>query len=266
MNAFEIQKHLGQHPWADRLLVYEEISSTNTLLKTLGQQGAPCGTVIVADHQSAGRGRMGRSFLSPRGTGVYLSALIRPQAAPSQIMHLTCAAAVAMCDAVEAATGIRPGIKWTNDLVIGKQKLGGILTELSLDPQTQQVDYAVIGVGINCTQQPHDFDITIQNMATSLHIATGKAIDRNRLTAEIIRSTHRLNAELLSKKAQVIKQYELDCVTIGQQIQVVQGSHIRYGNAIGIDDDGGLIVSYTDGETRTVTSGEVSIRGMYGYV
>ena len=110
-----IQSHLGDSRW--QVQIFEEVTSTNTLLKELGRQGAPAGTVLVADRQTGGRGRLGRTFLSPGGVGIYLSALIRPDCAPTELMHLTCAAAAAMCDAVEDATGLRPGIKWTNDLV-----------------------------------------------------------------------------------------------------------------------------------------------------
>lgn len=265
MDKAVITGYLGAHPWADSILIYDEVSSTNTLLKSLGRQGVPDGTVLIADRQSAGRGRMGRSFLSPGGVGIYLSALIRPKAAPNQIMHLTCAVAVAMCDAIEAAAGIRPGIKWTNDLVIGKQKLGGILTELAIDPQTKNVDYAVIGIGINCCQQTGDFDPSIRDMATSLRLSTGNAIDRNLLCAEMIRSLHDMSKVLINEKEDILRKYTRDCVTIGQDIQVIRGDTIRHGRALGIDSNGGLIVMLESGETETVSSGEVSVRGMYGY-
>lgn len=266
MDRAHIAQYLGLHPWADKILVYDEVGSTNTLLKSLGQQGAPHGTVVIADHQTAGRGRLGRRFQSPGGVGIYLSALIRLQCVPSQIMHLTCAVAVAMCDAVEAACGIRPGIKWINDLVIGTKKLGGILTELTLDPVTQQVDSAIIGIGINCRQLEEDFDPSIRHLATSLRLATRKDVDSSRLAGEMIRSLHRMSQELLTQKDATMTRYNRDCITIGKQIQVIRGESIRPGQALGIDSDGGLIVSYSDGTCETVSSGEVSVRGMYGYV
>lgn len=266
MNHESIVAHLNGHPWAENTLFYDEVGSTNTLLKSLGQQGAPHGTVIIANHQTAGRGRMGRSFLSPVGAGVYLSALIRPEAAPAQIMHLTCAAAVAMCDAVQAAAGIRPKVKWINDLVVGKQKLGGILTELAIDPQSKNVDFAIVGIGINCNQEYRDFEASIQDMATSLRLATGKVIDRGLLCAEMIRALERMSTTLLTDKGALMRQYAEDCITIGRKIQVLGGDSIRYGTAVGIDGDGGLIVTLESGETETVSSGEVSVRGMYGYI
>lgn len=266
MNRASILSHLGVHPWAEQLQFLEETSSTNTLLKSMGHQGAPHGTVLIADRQTAGRGRLGRSFLSPGGVGLYYSALIRPNCPPTELMHLTCAVAVAVCDAVQAACGIRPQIKWTNDLVLGRKKLAGILTELSLDPQTQLVDYAVIGVGINCNQRCDDFDPSIRDLATSLSIALGAPIDRSRLASELIRATEHLSASLLTDRGSMMDRYRRDCVTLGQEIQVIRGGAIRSGKALDIDPEGGLLVRYENGELETVTSGEVSVRGMYGYV
>ena len=129
----KILSHLpAECPWRDTLHWYSRTDSTNTQAKKLAKQGAPQGTVLVAGNQSAGRGRMGRSFQSPDGQGVYLSVILRPNCAPAELMHLTCAVGVAMINAVETVCSIRPQLKWINDLVIGSKKLGGILTELSL--------------------------------------------------------------------------------------------------------------------------------------
>ena len=143
-------------PWQDSLLWYGCIDSTNTRARELARQGAAHGTVLIADRQTGGRGRLGRSFHSPAGKGIYMSVILRPCCKPEKIMHLTCAAAVAMCDVVEDAAGFRPGIKWTNDLVFGQRKIAGVLTELGFD-KTGNVDYAVVGIGINCCQQEGDF-------------------------------------------------------------------------------------------------------------
>ena len=119
----QIIKNLREScPWQDSLLWFDSIDSTNTRARELARQGAAHGTVLIADHQTGGRGRLGRSFHSPSGVGIYMSVILRPHCKPQEIMHLTCAAAVAMCDAVENAAGLRPGIKWTNDLVCGHKK------------------------------------------------------------------------------------------------------------------------------------------------
>ena len=139
-----ILQHLSpDYPWADKFHYVPETGSTNDDLKALAKEGAPNGTVLMAGSQTGGHGRLGRSFHSPEGSGIYMSLLIRPNCAPTELMHLTCAAAAAMCDAVEDAAGLRPGIKWTNDLVHGKRKLGGILTELGLGPGGS-LEYAII--------------------------------------------------------------------------------------------------------------------------
>ena len=117
------------HPWGQSLYWFGSIGSTNAYAKTLAAQGAPAGTVVIADRQDAGRGRLGRTFQSPAGSGIYMSVILRPGCAPTALMHLTCAVALAVCDAVEKAFSFRPGIKWINDLVVEGRKLGGILTE-----------------------------------------------------------------------------------------------------------------------------------------
>ena len=252
-------------PWKDCILYFDTIDSTNTKAKQLASQGAPHGTVLIADSQTGGRGRLGRSFHSPPGSGIYLSVILRPQCHAGQLMHLTCATGVAMCDAVEAACGTRPCIKWTNDLVFGKRKLGGILTELSLDTKGN-TSYAVVGIGINCTQMESDFPEDICSIATSLQAQTGDSIDRSRVIAAMLVSLEEMSRKLLHQKVQIMDQYRTDCITVGQEISVVAGDQIRHGTAISVDDEGALVVHFSDGHTEAVNSGEVSVRGMYGYI
>ena len=253
------------YPWKDYISYFPTISSTNDRLKLLAKQGAPHGTVVLAGHQSAGHGRMGRSFHSPEGMGIYLSLLLRPDCIPGDLMHLTCAAAVAMCDAVEKAAGIRPGIKWTNDLVIGRRKLGGILTELGFTPQGA-VEYAIIGIGINCRQQETDFPDEIQKIACSLNMVCRAEVSPTRLAAAMLESLAQMDAQLLTEKAVILDAYRSDCITVGKAVSAVRGDSIRYGVARDIDSDGALIVAFDDGTVEAVNAGEVSIRGMYGYI
>lgn len=255
-----------EHPWQNSVLYFDSIDSTNSHAKVLAQAGAPHGTVLIADHQTGGRGRMGRSFSSPAGSGIYMTVILRPDCLPEALMHLTCATAVAVCDATEDAAGFRPGIKWTNDLVSGGKKLGGILTELSIDFATGKVQYAIIGVGINCSQQTPDFPPEIRDMAASLTMVTGKPVDRAKMAAAMILRLSQMSDILLTDKAGLMASYEKDCITVGQEIVLLRGEERSYGKAIGIDSEGGLIVVFRDGTTKTVTSGEVSVRGMYGYV
>ena len=262
----EVLACLGDSPWRDRVRVLDTVESTNNLCKTLAAQGAPDGTVILADHQTGGRGRMGRSFFSPPGMGVYLSVILRPDTAPQNLLHLTCAFAAAMCDAVERACGLRPEIKWTNDLIHGGRKLSGILTELSIEAESGRVQYAVLGIGVNCGQKPGDFPPEVADKAGSLSMAVGGPVDRNRLAAEMIRSSEELSRTLLTEKACWMEKYRRDCMTIGKDVEVLRFDAMEKGRALDVDENGGLVVRYPDGREETVSSGEVSVRGLYGYV
>lgn len=252
-------------PWRDTLYWYDTIDSTNTRAKALAKEGAPAGTVLIAGNQTGGRGRLGRSFSSPEGMGVYLSVILRPGCKAEQMMHLTCAAAVAACKAVEKASGIVPGIKWINDLVCGKEKLGGILTEMSVST-TGLVDWAVVGIGINCCQKKEDFPPELQNIATSLLLQTGKSCSPALLAAHLTETLYETDLLLLSQKHRLMDTYRRYCVTLGKKILLVRGDESAYGEALDLDEDGGLLVRFTDGTEKVVSSGEVSIRGMYGYV
>ena len=248
---------MAECPNRDTLHWFDSIDSTNTRAKELAAQGAPQGSVVIADHQTGGRGRLGRSFSSPAGMGIYLSFVLRPACKPEQLMHLTCAA--------EKCCGIRPGIKWINDLVYAGKKAGGILTELSVDTKTGNVDYAVIGIGINCNQTEADFPEDIRHMATSLSQVCGKEIDRSSIAIALINALLLLCDTFLSQKAQLMARYQKDCITVGKQIVVLRGDQRQYGTALSVGDDGSLLVEFSDGVRQSVNSGEVSVRGMYGY-
>jgi len=253
-------------PWRDTLHWYDTIPSTNTHAKELAKAGAPHGTVLIAGSQTGGRGRMGRSFQSPAGQGVYLSVILRPNCPPSDLMHLTCATAVAMCHAVEAATSLRPGIKWTNDMVFGRKKLGGILTELSVDTQSGLTEFAVVGIGLNCCQHPEDFPPELQDMAISASMAAGRPIAPSLLAAEMIHALVQMDRTLLTEKQEMLDFYRANCITLGQDVVIVRGDERHYGTALDIDPEGGLLVAFADGHRQVVSSGEVSVRGMYGYI
>ena len=252
-------------PWEDKLYYFDTIGSTNDEVRKMAKQGAAHGTVLIAGHQTDGHGRRGRSFHSPAGSGIYMSVLLRPDCAPTELMHLTCAVAVAMCDAVEQAVGFRPGIKWTNDLVCGKRKIGGILTELGFTNQGL-VDYAIIGIGINCTQTELDFPDDIRGVAASLAMCSDANINTAAVAAAMIQAIQIMDQQLLSGKDKILSQYRYDCITLGQEIVLLRGEEKRYGIARDIDPDGGLVVEFQSGTLEVVSSGEVSVRGMYGYV
>lgn len=255
-----------EHPWKDLLVFCDCIPSTNDLAKKLAKEGAAEGTVVIAAEQTAGRGRMGRSFHAPAGLGLYFSVILRPECPAEQLLHLTCAAAEAACDAVEECSAIRPRIKWINDLVMGNKKLGGILTELSVNSTTGLVDWAVVGIGINCCHRLEDFPHELQDMATSLLLSTEKAVTPEHLAGCLIQAFYRLNKTLLTEKGTIMNRYRQDCMTVGREIVLIRGEEKRYGTALQVEDDGGLRVIFDDGTTQIVQSGEVSVRGLYGYI
>lgn len=260
----EILSALGSHPWAEALIWYNCIDSTNDEAKRLAAKGAPHGTVLIADRQTKGRGRMGRTFQSPGGKGIYLSVILRPDCKPDRLMHLTCAVAVAMCDAVETVCGVRPGVKWINDLILNGRKLGGILTEMSL-AANGSVQYAVVGIGINCSQKEEDFPPELREIAVSLETALGKPVSRAALAAEMVRALAYMADNLQTKKFTLLDIYRSDCITIGKEVMVHSSQESCRGFAVDVDSDGALVVRFSDGSMHTVQSGEVSVRGLYGY-
>lgn len=253
------------HPWRNQINCYHTISSTNTIAAKMAKEGAPHGTVLIADHQTEGHGRLQRSFYSPAGAGLYMSVILRPPYHLSDVSHLTCAIGVAACDAIDEVTGFRPGLKWINDLVANGKKLGGILVDTAINPTNWVVQYAVVGIGINCGQSEDDFPEELQNIACSLSYVTGAPVDRARLAAALISHFETMAAYLPNRTA-IMDRYRRDCVTIGKEVSVIGWNTRRNGKALQVQDDGNLLVQYDDETTESVNSGEVSVRGLWGYL
>lgn len=261
----EILRYLSDAPPV-RLDCLQEIDSTNSYLKRIALEGAPHGTVAVADYQSGGRGRTNRTFLSPRGKGVYLSILLRPRQTPEELLPVTALTAVAVSDAIEAVCGLRPKIKWTNDLLLGGRKLVGILTEMALEGESGAVESLVIGAGVNVHHTDADFTPEVAQMATSLYAQTGYHISRPRLAAEMIRALDRLARTLGGDLSAYREAYRRDCLTLGREVQLLWSGDREVVFAEDIDDQFGLIVRRGDGSRTVIRSGEVSVRGLHGYV
>lgn len=219
-----------------KLTLVESTDSTNALLKQ--QPDAPHGTAVAALTQTAGRGRMGREFLSPPG-GIYLSLLLRPTSPLEQYLHLTPVLAVAACDAVETCTGVRPGCKWVNDLFLHGKKLAGILTEISGGA-------FIVGIGLNCDTDPAD----LPEVATSL-AACGIAADRAALTEALRAHLTRAFDTALTEKAQWLARYRENCITLGREVRTAQGT----GTAVDVDENGALLVQTASG-LITLRTGE----------
>ncbi len=249
-----------------QLACLDVIDSTNTECKRRAMVGAPEGLVVLAEEQTGGRGRLGRSFQSPRGCGLYLSALLRPHAEPAAVTDFTAWVAVAVCDGIEAACGIRPRIKWTNDIVLNGRKLVGILTELGLESETNSLQYLVTGIGVNVNHTPEDFSPDIRDMAVSLAMELGHPVRRVELAAAIIRALDRMYRSFPQDKQRYLDQYRADCLTPGNRVQLVTPVSRQEAYALEIDDQFRLVVELEDGTRKALSAGEVSVRGMYGYV
>ena len=241
----------------------EETGSTNDDGKQLVFDGeATDGMVILADSQTAGRGRMDRLFQSPAEKGIYLTTLLRPQLSPEKLICVTAMAGVAICDAVEELSGVRPGVKWPNDPILNGKKLGGILTEMIIEPESGR-PWVILGIGLNVKQT--DFTPDVAEIATSLE-AEGIVVSREQAAAALIRALDRMYAALIAGETeQYLAAYRRDCVNLGKPVRMISGEQWESAEAIGVDEQFGLVVRLADGRSRIVRSGEVSVRGLYGY-
>ena len=249
-----------------KVVCLDSVDSTNNYAKKLADEGAPHGTVVLTDHQTGGRGRRGNSFLSPAGKGLYLSVLLRPDLPPADVINLTAWIAVAVCDAVEQVIGQRPGIKWTNDLILHSKKLCGILTEMSLEAETGELQYVVAGIGINVSQSDADFGTEVSQLAISLEQALGRRIRRADLAIAVIRALDGMMAAFPAEKEAYLERYRADCLTLGREVRLIRKGEAQTAFAQSIDGDFALVVRHPNGETETVSAGDVSVRGLLGYV
>lgn len=260
----EIYAHL---PEARRGTVrcFDLIDSTNSYLKREAVSGAPNGLCAIANEQTAGRGRSGRSFFSAADCGVYLSLLLRPHCPPQNAMTITAHTAVAICIAIERACGVKTGIKWTNDIVLGSRKLCGILTEITLEAETGLIDSVVIGIGVNVNYAPEDFPPEIRDVAGSIYSETGVRADRAKLAAEMVLALDEMSEAWRQDSRAWLDQYRDRCVTTGKEVRVIRGDLERNAYALEVTDDFALRVRYEDGSEENLNSGEVSVRGLFGY-
>lgn len=267
LSAGAISARLDPETTAGREIVcLEQVDSTNSYLKRRAAEGAPHGLAAVAEEQTGGRGRRGRRFESPRGAGLYLSILLRPDCTPVEAVNLTAWTGVAVCDGIEAACGLRPQIKWTNDIILNGKKLCGILTEMSVEGETGAVQYVVAGMGANVYETAEDFvSAGLSDIATSLAIE-GRETDRCILASALLNALDRMTREFPREKARWLAQYRKDCLTPGHEVKLMGPDGERLAKALTVDDDFRLVVEHPDGSTETVNSGEASVRGIAGYV
>ena len=251
--------------WAGKNIVYyTETDSTNLRIKQLGDEGAPEGTLAVADHQSAGRGRRGRSWDSPAGSSIYMSVLLRPKIAPDRAPMLTLVMACSVAEGIMDCEDVKVQIKWPNDIIINGKKLVGILTEMST--QIDYINHVTVGVGINVNMT--GFPEELRATATSLRIETGHVVKRAPLIAAVMERLE-TNYEVFMKTEDMsglMEKYSSLLVNREKEVMVLGAREQYRAYALGINNTGELIVRRDDGTEEAVYAGEVSVRGVYGYV
>lgn len=264
MNKETIEKELKGN-WAGRnLWYYDEIGSTNDMVMELGEEGAPHGTTVVADQQNGGKGRRGRTWLSPSGTNIYVSILLRPEFDVQKAPMLTLLMAYSVTKVLRESEGLDARIKWPNDIVLNRKKICGILTEMTM--KESSIDYVVIGVGINVNNEEIPEELT--QSATSLKLETGKVIDRSILLSRILERFEK-DYEAFARAGDlspVQESYNQILVNRENQVRVLEPGNEYQAVAHGINHLGELMVEKEDGTRETVFAGEVSVRGIYGYV
>lgn len=251
----EILWGLGTRKWRGPIHHFDTIASTNDLAKELGARGAPEGSLVVAETQQAGRGRLGRQWDSPRSVGIYASLLLRPPLPPMDMPQITLTTAVAAVRALQRAAGLKPSIKWPNDILVNGKKAGGILTEM--ETESDQIRYLALGLGLNVNNP--EFPPELASIATSLFLAAGRPLSRVAILQAWLEEFESLYDRFLARDfPRILAEWKACAVTLGRQVQVRQGRHLISGKAVDVDKDGALLVEQQGGVTIRVISGEIA--------
>lgn len=236
--------------------IRECVTSTNTLLKQIAEQGADEGYALLAQEQTAGKGRLGRTFSSPKGTGLYLSVLLRPQSSAQDALSITTAAAVAVARAIEKTTGLQAKIKWVNDIYVNTYKVCGILAEAAFDPSTAVLRYVVLGIGINIQTPPGGFSPEIHSVAGALYHESPPQGITEALTAELISEFFSLYCRFPERK--YMEEYRSRSLLTGLQVHFTCGNERFFGTVLGVDEEARLVID-CDGQKQAFSMGEVAV-------
>lgn len=270
-NAQFLEQHMESKCFGKKVFYYEEIDSTNTMAKKLGKQQNTHGNLVLAEQQSTGRGRLGRTWSSPKGSGIWMSLILQPKIQSWHASMLTLVAALAVNKSIREVTGLNSLIKWPNDIVMNGKKVCGILTEMNTC--NEKLQCVVIGIGINTNQE--GFSPDIQDKATSLRLESGIEIDRTNLIVNIMKYLEQYFEVFMRSESlkELMNEYNQMLVNINRQVRIIEPGSEYNGFAAGIDETGALLVKTEEVEegivveiTKAVVSGEVSVRGIYGYV
>lgn len=257
----EVRRWMEAGGLGAKIIHRESVGSTNDEARALAAAGAPEGTVVVAEEQTGGKGRLGRRWESPRGTGVWLSVILKPPLPPAEVSPLTLVAAVAVAEAIERATGLRPGIKWPNDVLVNGRKVCGILTELSAE--VERINHVILGIGINVNLGSTDLPEEVRGSASSLAAEAGAPVSRARLAGELLSRLDYWYRVFLRQgfdpAREVWKRYS---VTLGRPVTATGRTSRIEGTAVDVDASGALVIETPEGSRQRVLAGEVTLRAI----
>ncbi|HXT11371.1 MAG TPA: biotin--[acetyl-CoA-carboxylase] ligase [Candidatus Angelobacter sp.] len=258
LHADDLLARLGKTKVIGRdVRVFQETTSTNDVIEKLARDNVKEGVVVFAESQSKGRGRLGRKWMSPARKGLWFSVLLRPNLRPQEATQLTVASATALRRAIEGTTGLKPKIKWPNDILLHGKKTAGILTELSAE--LDRVKHVILGIGVDVNLTAAEFPADLRKIATSLKIESGRTISRADLAVEILRQLDRDYAGVCAGKFESIAdEWAEHCATIGQSVTLQIGDRRIHGRAESLDDDGALLLRTEHGHLEHIIGGDVT--------
>jgi BirA family transcriptional regulator, biotin operon repressor / biotin---[acetyl-CoA-carboxylase] ligase len=259
LHADDLAARMGKARVVGREIhVFHETTSTNDVAARLARGGAAEGAVVFAESQTKGRGRMGRTWISPEGKGLWFTVLLRPNFPPQGTTQLTVAAATALTRAVTLQTGLVPDIKWPNDILIRGRKVAGILTEMRAE--LDQVQEVLLGIGVDVNLEAGDFPERLRRIATSLRIETGQKVNRAELAVAIMRELDRDYQMVVEGRFELLaEQWEERCSTLGCEVAIRFGDRVIRGRAESLDDDGALLVRGAHGHLERIVGGDVTV-------
>ena len=259
----EIKHNLCTEVLGQDIYYKGEIDSTNNQAKVLAREGAKEGHLIIAEHQSQGKGRLGRSWQSPAGTGIWMSLILRPHILPKYASQLTLIAGLSMCEVIQEITGLEAKIKWPNDIVVNGKKVCGILTEMSAEMES--INYIILGIGVNVNMAYFPEELPY---ASSLAIEGKKEYSRKAIIKAFLEKFE-IDYKVYKKQPDltpIMERYEKNCITLNRRVKLLVSHEEVIAKATGISNEGELLVTLEDGTMKVVSSGEVSVRGLYDYV
>lgn len=259
----EVLEGMGTGIFFENVEYYDEVDSTNLMAKKLARSGAKEGTVVVADRQTAGRGRLGRSWTSPSGVGIWMSLILKPNIMPQKASQITLVAGLSMCEAIAEVTGLDTKIKWPNDIVVNGKKICGILTEMSAE--MDRINYIVVGIGVNVNNKFFPEELPY---ASSLAIEGNKEYTRKEIIQRFLAYFEEDYAVYKKDESlrHLLERYSQNCITLNNKVKIIEQGKERIAFAKGITEDGALKLINENNEEEIVFAGEVSVRGIYDYV